>query len=388
MTARRPIASPPSGLRQRQRADGSWRIWWEPQADARARGFKPVELDAGKLTWSVREAARLNDAVARGTPSAASRPTGRTIADLIENYRRSPAWERLRPKTRESYARNMATIEAKWGTALVVDFTKPVMNEWYEALLRSGRPSLAQAMIRMMSILFARAEVIGWRAENSNPCMRLKLRTPPPRDRVIDWSELDALLAAADAMGMPQIGNACLLGALQGQRLTDVRQALGQDFHHMPMPGDAADAPPVWVWSLTRSKRGTQGAMQLHPEVVARMIDVLRRTRLLPDAPVIPSPTGRAYSEDLFEKHFQRVRAAAARTQPSVADIQFRDLRRTFGAWSRGGGASQGDVGDVLGNSAATNPRLKATYMAPNLQTASRAVLSIARPADAERKKA
>jgi integrase len=385
MTARRPIVTPPPGLRQRQRADGTWRLWWEPQADARARGFKPVELDAGKLTWSVREAARLNDAVARDTPSAASRPTGRTITDLIENYRRSPAWDGLRPKTRESYARNLTTCDTKWGTSLVVDFSKPVMNEWYEALLRSGRPSLAQALIRMMSILFARAEVIGWRAENSNPCMRLKLRTPPPRGRVAEWAELDALVAAADAIGMQQIGNACLLGALQGQRLTDVREATGDDFHNMPM---ATGGPRVWVWNLTRSKRGTHGAMQLHPEAASRMADALRRTILFPDAPLIATPAGTAYSEDLFQKHFQRVRNAAARSCPSVADLQFRDLRRTFGAWSRGGGATQGDVGDVLGNSAATNPRLKATYMAPNLQTASRAVLSIARPSQSERKKA
>lgn len=383
--ARRPIADPPSGLRQRQRADGSWRIWWEPRAEAIAMGFKPVELDPRRLTWSVSEARRLNDQVQRGRGAPARRPTGRTILDLIENYRRSPAWDRLRPKTRESYNLNLRTIEAKWGTELVVDFTKPVMNEWYEALLRSGRPSLAQALIRMMSILFARAEVIGWRAENSNPCTRLKLRTPPPRDRVIDWADLDALVAAADSIGLPQIGDACLLGALQGQRLTDVRLARGEDFHHMPV---APDSPAVWVWSLTRSKRGTHGAMQLHPEVVARMADTLRRARLAPDAPLIRTADGRAYSEDLFQKHFRRVRATAARLRPAVADVQFRDLRRTFGAWSRGGGASQGDVGDVLGNSAATNPRLKATYMAPNLHTASRAVLSIARPDTSERKKA
>lgn len=55
---------------------------------------------------------------------------------------------------------------------------------------------------------------------------------------------------------------------------------------------------------------------------------------------------------------------------------------------SRAGGATKDDTGDVLGNSAAVNPRLGETYMPAQLETASRAVMAIKRPAKAKGRKA
>ena len=64
------------------------------------------------------------------------------------------------------------------------------------------------------------------------------------------------------------------------------------------------------------------------------------------------------------------------------------DLRRTFGVLARSGGASRDDVGDVLGNSAGSDPQLGEIYMPPSFDTASRAVMSIRRPTADKRKKA
>lgn len=57
-----------------------------------------------------------------------------------------------------------------------------------------------------------------------------------------------------------------------------------------------------------------------------------------------------------------------------MARLHFRDLRRTFGALARAGGAPKSDTADVLGCSAANNSRLCATYTAPKFHTASPAV--------------
>ena len=67
MTARPPIPPKdlPPGLRQRRRADGAWRVWWEPSKTVRALGFAPVELPASAPTKALREAERLNREVAR-----------------------------------------------------------------------------------------------------------------------------------------------------------------------------------------------------------------------------------------------------------------------------------------------------------------------------------
>lgn len=368
----------PPHMRQRLRADGSWRVWWEPRAADIARGFRPVELDPSRPAWSIRRARDLNAELARvEAATGTARRTGRTISDLIENYRRCPHFTDLAPKTRESYSRLLLLIERKWGAQLVSAFTKPIMNEWYEAILRTGKTRMAQAMIRQMSILFSRAETIGWRPEGSNPCFRMKMRTPDRRQRRIGWRELDALVRAADDLGLHSIGTACLMLTLQGQRSTDVRNATLAQFHLSPA---SDNSKPRWIWVLTRQKRGTRGAMPLHHEVEARLRPLLLRTVGAPDAAIITTPGGAPYSEGLMIDHFNRARDHAATRCKALTAIQMRDLRRSFGILARAGGASIEDVGDVLGNTAARDPELKETYMPGTLETTTRAVDAVRRP--------
>lgn len=379
----------PVGLRLRERADGTLRCWWEPNAAARKAGFtKSVELDAERMTWSHREAERLNREVAAvqaGKPLPARGATGRTIEDLIETYMRSRRFAGLAEATKADYRGKFSLIRKKWGSRLVADFSKPVVNAWYETLIEHAGAHQALSLVRGLSLLFSHAEIIGWRPEGSNPCARLGLKTPPPRKRVLTWAEIDALVAAAEGLGFHAMATAILLSVLEGQRQADVIAARRDAFDFVTVPGDEA---PSWVWSFTRSKRGNEGVLPVHPDLVERI--AAARTRPAPgDALLVDDVTGRAFSASLFRHRFAAVREAAAKAVPSVDDVQFRDLRRTFGALARAAGASREDVGDVLGNSAATDPRLGETYMPPSYHTSRRAVLSIRRPAaDDDRRKA
>lgn len=372
-----PVPDQIKGLRQRQNADGSWRLWWEPSAVERKLGFKPVRLSADAPTHAAREARALNAKVEQARdPTAKARSYGRTIADLIEVYKSSRYWADRAPKTQQSYDRLHAQILRKWGDENVIEFTKPVMATWYETIAATGKVTLARQLIRQMSILFSHAEIIGWRPENSNPCFRLRMVSPKPRSARVSWADLDALVTTADMAGLPSIGTAALLLVLQGQRSTDVRKARLSDFELVALTDDA---PPVWVWVLDQSKRGKRVAMQLHPEVEARIKPMLLRAAENASAPVCPRPdTGTAYSEDLMIKHFNRVCADTGRK--SLLGIQMRDLRRTFGILARAGGASREDTADALGNTAGKDPRLYDTYMPATVLTASRAVRAIERP--------
>lgn len=391
--SRQPITTAPQRLRQRQRADGSWRIWWEPRAEDRKLGFEVVELAADRLDWSMREAKRLNAELERaqkaGTRKDAPRSSSRTISDLIQDYQRSVHYTgTLADATRKSYRVLMLQIEDKWGVRRVVDFDKPTMTTWYQTLYHGKGPRIAQALIRMMSILFSHAEnVLGWRPENSNPCLRLKVQTPEGRSRVATWPEIDALLAAADAAGLPSMALAIRIGLFQGQRETDVIKATRGAFQLLPVrhEGEAA-ARPVWVWSLRRSKKSNDGVMAVHDEVIPSLRLALAETgsaekpRKAADRLLIEERIGRAYDVDLFAKRWAEVRELAAKQIPSVATLQYRDLRRTFGVLARAGGASKDDAGDVLGNSAANNPLLGEIYMPSSFHTASRAVAAVQRP--------
>lgn len=392
MTRRKhePVLNAPPRLRQRQRADGTWRVWWEPRAEDRPLGFAAVELSADRPDWSRREAARLNAELARaraaGTRRQGTASRGRRIADLVAIYRAAPEFLGLADKTRKSYGTLLRMIETKWGNDLVADFDKATMKVWYESLYRDRGATVAVRLIRMMSILFSQAETRGWRPENSNPCFRLRLRTPAPRDRFATWDELDALIAAADAEGLAAMALAIGLSFYAGQRETDVMRATRDAF--VPMPGG------VWVWRLRRSKRQNLGAVPVHPDVLPRLRRALAdagdpaRPRGPADALLLDEALGRPYDEDLFAKRWARVRARAAQGLPAIATLQFRDLRRSFGVHARAGGTSKEDVGDVLGNSAASNPLLGETYMPPTLATASRAVAALRRPASPAKKDA
>lgn len=386
----------PANVRQRRRPDGSVRLWWEPNAKARALGFAPVELDADRLTWSAREAARINAdlaaAIRRGGREAPA-PAVRSVDGLIAHYRQSALWRKLRPATQADYAGAFRLIGRKWGPWPVRDFDKPAMRAWYETLIDHAGPAQAVALIRKMSLLFSYAELIGWRPDGSNPCARLRLSIPPGRARVASWAEFDALVAAADAAGLPSIGTAVALALHQGQRQTDILGAtVGQFF---PVAG----LPKGLGWSLIRSKRGTSGAMIVHPaigpRVRAALAAAIRRARRagrdVAAEPVLwDERLGRPYDGDSFQRRWFDVRAAAAAAGAGdgIATLQFRDLRRTFGVQSRQGGASRDDAAEVLGNSAARNPQLAAIYMPGQFDSASRAVLAIDRPTKPERQQA
>ena len=394
-----PVGDPPPRVRQRQRADGSWRVWWEPELAVKKLGFATVELDAQAPLKAAREARRLNEAVdqARLTGSAPRAKRGPVcIEDVVGDYQRSVRWDQLAPKTRISYAKGFKLIITKWGDVPVADFTKPMAHTWYESLVREAGKWQAPALLRLLSILMAHAELRGWRPENSNPCTRLGVSIPKGRSRVATWAEYDALQAAAVRVGLPSIGVLAALSMLAGQRETDCFMALRGDFSARPVRWPGATAPvDVWVWDLSRSKTGASGTIMLHPELAPMVAAVLARPAPDDARLVIEERLGRPYDEDLFQSRWGEVRAAAIKGAegvapcPTLATLQFRDLRRSFSAHSRDGGGSIDDAGDVLGNSVAKNATLKGTYMPPNFFTAARAVAAVTRPeAQDERKEA
>lgn len=389
----KPAAKLPAGLRQRLRADGTVRLWWEPRADQKAKGFAVVELGQN-LTEAVRQARKLNEAWAETLRTGKMPPRrggARHVSALIADYKASVHWKtRIKPKTRDSYARVFALIEDKWGADPVADFDVPTMHTWYQSLYREKSPRMAQAMLAHMSILMKHARLIGWRLDN--PCLGLQLATPAPRDRVVTWAEFDALVAAAETAGWPHMALALRLGWFQGQRQTDIRTARRGDFALIPITAADGTEKPGWVWSFRQSKRGQAVQMQMHPDVIPALRLALADTgsasapRQTGDALLIDPATGKPLSEDLFAKRFAAIRHAAAATRRSCATLQFRDLRRSFAVMARAAGVDDADTADALGNTAATNAHLRQAYMPSSLTTTSRAVAAIQRPGGPKKK--
>ena len=382
-----PFADRPAGLRTRARADGTVRVWWEPNAHARRHGFDAVELDENRPTWSKRQAERMNADVAARAAGRAPLRGERSLEALSERYQRSSDFTFLAAATQRSYRTNIRRLLKDAAPKPVATFDKPYVKARYEEWLAAHGVRQAKALVRMLSILMAYAEGIGWRAENTNPCLRMKLREGAPGKRIVSWAEFDALLAAADAVGLAPIALAAALSRLNGQRETDVLAAAPAQFPEMPVLGrDEAGRPTErrqLVWLLTRSKRATAGAMPVHPDAEPRLRAALEAHRLAERGeadPVVVDPrTSEPYKIGLFNDRWAEVRALAAKDVPSVADVQFRDLRRTFSAMLRSGGADRSDIAAVLGNTSDRNFQLAQIYMPADYEAAARAVGAVKR---------
>lgn len=382
----RPITDKVRWMRQRQRTDGTWRVWWEPDAAARRQGFTTLELDAGRPSWSVREAKRRNQEVdhvlAGGHRDPRGGRGGRTIDDLIASYTAHRNFLDRADATQVSYRANLKLISEKWGSYSVADFAKPVVATWYDTLRDTAGDTQAQRLVGMLSILFSFAERIGWRAENSNPCFRLGMVTPKSRPRAPSWNDFDALMHAADDLGLPAIALGIGLAFFTGQRQTDIIAAEAWTFQPAIEHGANVDA---WAWNFRRSKRNNPAIVTIHSELAPRLE---RAIEAADGGPILLQPhDGAPYSGNLFRKHYERVRHHAAQERPSVADLRFRQLRPIFGQLARQGGASRDDTADVLGNSAAINGQLADIYLASQLETAHRAIEAIQRPGTAKRRR-
>ena len=313
--SRKLITDKVKGLRQRQRKDGTWRLWWEPNPAEQQRGFASVTLDAARPTWSIREAKRLNQDAARklAGQSIGNRTSwGRCIDALIQDYRASRFYADLKPGTRRSYHTNLNAIARKWGPAMVAEFSKPVMSRWYQSLRASSGDDHARALVRMMSILFSHAELaLGWRPENSNPCFRLKLKSPTTRNRVATWAEYDALIIAAHEMSLPGMACAIALATLTAQRQKDIIEARVNAFRDIAQPGEGSNQSTL-VWELIRSKKDNYGILPVHPEAAPLVRLALAGARDGQITLITDPATGRAYDGDLFRKRWTTIRATQA----------------------------------------------------------------------------
>lgn len=378
-----PALAPRDGLRQRQRADGTWRVWWEPTAGQRKAGAGPVDLSHLRPGEAQRRATALAAQWSGGQPGA-TQPRGRSIDALIADYLASRYFTDLAATTQASYRHDLRAISDKWGVQPVPAMTPPLMVSWYEALLAARGPSRARAILTMAGILFRHAERRGWIAKGANPAREIGMKRAPVGTRIASAEELQALAAiAADHDEM--VFFALRLACVTGQRLTDILAASAGQFgaEVLHLPDTAATAVPAMVWRFIRSKRGNAAVIPILDEWLHAAITVLSHRH--PTGPLIRDGHGKPMTLRRFGTRFAAIRDRAAHLCPSIATLEWRAIRRTVGVRARALGLGRDDVGDLLGNTLAHSAELSAAYTPATTATTLRVVAAITEP---ERKKA
>lgn len=221
-----------------------------------AAGWKPADLQPGDkndgrwftkgeaVDWSEAFVASLKQPKAKRVGKPAQRARFYTVAQMFEDWRRSPKFQlptdpaELRRKrearavysqhTVDDYKQKAGVIEKHDPTlwASPVDaLSQPVLFGLYEELVEARGLATARGAILTFSAALGWARRRGkttFRSNNGvNPALDLNMATPAPRVRFGSRQEIETLVAVADHLGWPEMGDMIVLGVWTGQRQAD-----------------------------------------------------------------------------------------------------------------------------------------------------------------------
>ena len=295
------------------------RYYWEPSATLRALGWQgrrlrhPDGRPIAELEDAITAAEAINaqadeSRTSATAPPAASGPPPGTIADVMRRYQASPQWTKLADKTQTDYAWCLRIVENWAGDTPARILTPGMVADFYERLQPSA-PAKANAVIRVLRLMLSWARRKDLVAVNA--AEKPGLVSTQPRLRVWTHEEEDAVIAAADVLELPSIGDAVTLALYTGQRQKDVLRLRRTQYR-------------LGRIALRQTKRRAQVDVPAVPRFVDRLdaaVARLERWGVLPSdsAPLVVSEaTGRGYLGDHFRDRFAEVRAAAALDVPSI----------------------------------------------------------------------
>ncbi len=395
----RPRFSPSPTLREQGHAgrdlrhdDGRWYSKGEA-VDWSSTFVKDLEKARSAVKAAERATARRpsSAALSGGQRAAASGQAVRTytVAKLFHDWQRSPKWtpgeHRAYPEnTRRDYRQKMRVIESQhpliWNAPVDVLIPGDIVT-MYEEIWAARGLATAVGAVRILSVAISWAIRRSRIKRQTNPCKELGMEAPPPRLRIATRQEFEALVAAADAIGRPEVGDMCHLGVWTGQRPADRRALL--------------EAPELVKGRriFRQSKTGAIVAVRDTPQLRARLkAAAARRAAARAQALLKAGPDERAEVERRFAhavlderswqpfgkydypKIFAAVRDEATKTCPTLADFTDADLRDTAVTWMANGGSTVPEIIAVTGHTLESATRILKHYLAVNPEMADTAI--------------
>jgi len=399
-------------LTNRPGKHGRPRWYWQPSAALKRAGFKLVALGQDEAA-AIDAARRLNDQVAQwkaggqpvtpkgqAVPVAKFTPRG-TVGDLIDKYRRERL-PGLAANTQREYGSKLRLIETWAADAALTDITRARVQKFKDGLLQpptKGAPPMlnrAAGTLRVLRTLFAFAEDADMIPPGSNPAVRSGIETPAPRHQVWSPDARAAVIAAAlepvttGGQHFPpdhSLAVAITLGFAIGQRQADVLK-LGQS-QYVEIPRHKMLAHD-WQQLAAMAEDGRVMGIRLRQGKTRRWVEVpvVGDTRAMIDASIarartagattilIDERTDRPWTDKAGQGRFQRrlldakERAITAATKAGntlladeLAELQFRDLRRTAVVFMGELGISDQGISAITGHKLETVKKILETYM-------------------------
>lgn len=398
-----------------------------PGKDIRPFGYKGKDLRHDDGSWFTKgEAVDWSEAfqkdlaahrmeLKRPKPRTLARPkTVRqrfySIADLWNDWSKSPKFRVGQPKafaanTIRDYEQKIGLLEQDhplvWN-APAATLSQPVLRQVYEKLWVDRGLASARGAMLVLSSAYSWGILTGKVKRKDNPARGLKMETPDPRIRFATRKELAALVAAADAIGRPEIGDMVVLGVWTGQRQAD-RLALlagqkraGRRIFRQAKTGAIVEirgAPELEArLTATAERRAAAKAEALLAAAPDERKAVEERfAHVVLDEAFDPRPGREARRWLPFSKYhyphvFAEIRAAAVKGVPdgnggwkvapcpSLGDFRDQDLRDTAVTYMAMAGSTIAEIINVTGHTAESATRILKHYLARDPSLADSAI--------------
>jgi hypothetical protein len=291
--------------------------------------------------------------------------SGQSITD--GRRRRKP----LAPKTVKWY-KSMSEIVARTDQDVwAADATAMSAGQWsafIEKVEAKHGLDTARAVRATLSMAFARMKIRTRKGEL--PMQDTSLPMPPPRLRVGEVKEMEHMIATADRLGRPEIGDAILMGLVTCQRQGDRLSLEG---------GQMVDGEIIF----RQRKTGAIVAVPALPQLTTRLAAARERRkahRVQWPQLIIDEQAGRPWAAagDHYRHVFADVRKAAAETMPSLEGFRDQDLRDTGITWLANAGCDAIRIASISGHSLETIHQILKHYLARHPDQARAAIGQLA----------
>ncbi|NIJ34302.1 hypothetical protein [Sphingomonas oligoaromativorans] len=407
---------------------GGIRYYWQPSAALSKHGWKAISLGQD-LVAAISAAEAQNEKVTSWReggekPREVAKIIRRaTMDDMIDGYRKEiaererqyllPAVQRnptlgepLSPNTAKAYRTGLNIIE-QWSTGVAIaTITKERVIKLRNALMQPNddgeiQHHRAHNTLRVLRQLFEHGIRRGLLSKDANPAVNFELATPPPRDAVWDEdggrADIEAFARGAEAIGYPSLALAVEIAEYYGQRHADILKISRQHWKpvhlHDPTLMDALRGDDEELMGLTQRQGKTKkwvGVPIVRP-LRTRIEEAFKRN-LAMDPPqtvlLLDDKTGLPWTTRQFHRQFAKARdwainppaearAKGAQPYPRLAELEFRDLRRTRVVRALEKNLEPGLIASITGHSIKTIEAMLEIYGPRTTRQAAIAVLAM-----------
>ena len=346
---------------------GGIRYYWEPSATLKKAGWKALKL--GQDEDAAIKAARARNAeiaawrAGTASPRDVKRIEKRHTVDAVIAAFTEARWPKLKENTRAQYASKLRVISRWAGSERMDLITRQNILAFRDALYapRDGKvhENTAHGTLRVLRTFWDWA----YRNEHitANPAMGdMDISTPAPRQQFASALARNALVDAAIALGRPNMATAMVLAWTIGQREEDLLKLLQSRYD--VIESYEADDPAVYARLAAREPDGRVMGIRLRQGKTDRWVGVpvvgearqqleaaiaasraLSLTTILHDEERERCWTCKDFDErrtraTQFQRAFGAIRdramqdtlrAGDSELAVEIADLQFRDFRRT-----------------------------------------------------------